>query len=91
LAVLIEQIKANLKEWKIEQGYMSVNQAVSRLPFGTFAIDISQIEEVTEQNYENDWGQRNSMIMTYGMAGLLICVGGGIAVYIISMATKGGI
>jgi hypothetical protein len=91
LTEVIESIKSNLKDWKIEPGYMSVNQAVSRLPFGTFAVDIAQIEEVTEQNYENDWGQRNSMIMTYGMAGLLICVGGGIAVYIISMATKGGI
>jgi len=91
LVEVIEQIKSNLKNWKIEQGYMSVNQAVSRLPFGTFAVDISQIEEVTEQNYENDWGQRNSMVITYGMAGLLVLVGAGCCIYIASMAMKGGI
>jgi len=91
LALVIESIKANLKEWKIEQGYMSVNQAVSRLPFGTFSIDISQIEEVTEQNYENEFGKRQSEMMMWMtvIGGIILCAG--IAVYIISMSQKGGI
>jgi hypothetical protein len=89
LANTIESIKSNLKNWKIEQGYMSVNQAVSRLPFGTFAVDISQIEEVTEQNYENEFGKRQSEMMMWMtvIGGIILCAG--IAVYIISM-TQGG-
>jgi len=91
LAVVIENIKSNLKNWKIEQGYMSVNQAVSRLPFGTFAVDISQIEEVTEQNYENEFGKRQSEMMMWMtvIGGIILC--SGIAVYIISMTQKGGV
>jgi len=88
LALVIDGIKSHLKDWKIEQGFMSVNQAVSRLPFGTFAVDISQIEEVTEQNTMNDWGERNSMLLTYGMAALFVLIGGGVAIYIISLAMK---
>jgi hypothetical protein len=91
LAFIIEDIKSNLKNWQIEQGYMSVNQAVSRLPFGTFAVDIAQIEEVTEQNYENEFGKRQSEMMMWMtvIGGIILCAG--IAVYIISMTQKGGI
>lgn len=84
LAIIIENIKGNLKNWDIEQGYMSVNQAVSRLPFGTFAVDISQIEEVTEQNYENELGKHTATMMNYAFAAMFVLIGGGVAVYIIS-------
>ena len=85
LALTIESIKSQLKDWHIEQGYMSINQAISRLPFGTFAIDISQIEEVTEQNYENEFGKRSKELMLYMTVacGLILC--SGITVYIISL------
>ena len=91
LAYIIEDIKSNLKNWQIEQGFMSVNQAVSRLPFGTFAVDIAQIEEVTEQNYDNEFGNRQSEMMMWMtvIGGIILC--SGIAVYIISMSSKGGV
>lgn len=91
LSIIIEQIKSNLKEWEIEQGFMSVNQAVSRLPFGTFAVDISQIEEVTEQNYENEFGKREKELWLYAsiICGLFLCAA--IAVYILSLTQKGGV
>lgn len=89
-AATIEKIKSQLKGWGIEQGYMSVNQAVSRLPFGTMARDISAIEEVTDEIHDNEWGKQNSMIMTYGMAAMFVLIGAGIAVYIINLAMSGG-
>lgn len=88
LALIIEDIKSNLKKWKVEQGFVSINQAVSRFPFGTFAIDVNQIEEVTEQNYENELGKRQSEMMMWltVIGGIILC--SGIAVYIISLAQK---
>lgn len=88
-AETIEEIKTNLKKWKVESGFYTNKQALDRLPFGTFAKDIEAIEEITELNARNELDTKMKEMWMY-VTIFAAVVGVPVIAYLIIDAMKGG-
>lgn len=55
----IEEIKMKLTEWKLESGFYTLADAISKLPFGMMAIDMKRAVNLAKAEERNDNMQKN--------------------------------
>lgn len=86
---MIEEIKKKLKEWKLESGFYTLAEAISKLPFGMMAVDVKRAVNLAKAEERNDNQQKDADMWKYLI--MALCVIGAIVVswmVITSMAPK---
>lgn len=75
---MIEEIKTKLKEWKLESGFYSIADAISKLPWGMMAVDVKRVVALAKAEERNDNAQKDADMWKYLI--MALCVIGAIVV-----------
>lgn len=72
LCTIVEEIKVKLKEWKVESGFFSIADAISKLPFGMMATDVRRVVALAKAEERNDMAQKFDDMWKYIIMCLVI-------------------
>jgi len=71
---IVEEIKAKLKQWKIEPGFFSLKEGLELLPIGTTSTDMKRVETITKINTQNEIGYRPTWEDTAKFIGIVVAI-----------------
>jgi len=85
LSNIIQYAREEITKLPIVPGFFCFNQAFEAIPMAYSAQDLEQLKILIRKQIEQEW-MRKINVMIYAIAGVLIMVGGGVAVYIVKTA-----
>lgn len=80
---LIDKARIDIAKLPIIPGFMAYNQAFEAIPQAYAAQDLELLKTLIRKQIEQEWLKKINVMM-YAIAALIVMVGGGIAIFIIS-------